>query len=96
MKRLLLLPLLVLTACATDGAVPEPRVVTVEVAVPVSSPCVPAGLAQPPEYPDTDLALRTAPDAASRLLLFAAGRLLRAARLNELEPVVAGCPKAAQ
>lgn len=87
--------LLLLAGCATDEA-PPVRTVTVEVAVPVASPCVPAGLAPAPEYPDTADALRAAPDAAQRLLLMAAGRLLRTARLNELEPVVAGCPKAAQ
>lgn len=85
--------LLGLTACATTGTVPEPRIVTVEVAVPVASPCVPRKLGPPPEYPDTREALRLAPDAASRLQLFAAGWTLRVARLNELEPVVAGCPK---
>jgi len=87
---------LTLGACATTGAAPEPRVVTVEVAVPVASPCVPAGLGATPEYPDTDEALRQAPDAATRYQLLAAGRPLRAARLGELEPVVAGCPRAAQ
>lgn len=83
-----------LTACATAKPVPEPRIVTVEVAVPVASPCVPAGLAGPPEYPDTDDALRAAPGPAERYLLVVAGRALMRARLNELEPVVAGCPKA--
>lgn len=83
-----------LGACATTGAVPEPRIITVEVAVPVPSPCVPATLAPEPEYPDTDLALLAAVDGPTRYALIAAGRLLRIARLNEVEPVVAACPKA--
>lgn len=95
MRRMLLLVLLPLASCATT-APPIERIVTVEVAVPVASPCVPASLATPPEYPDATEALRSAPDAASRYQLLGAGRLLRAARLNELEPIVAGCPKAAQ
>ena len=96
MRRLIvLLALAPLAACATPGA-PPARLVTVEVAVPVASPCVPAGLAAAPEYPDTDEALRAAPDAASRYLLTFAGRQLRSARLNELEPIVAACPKAIQ
>ena len=89
--------ILSLGACAsTPQVAPEPRIVTVEVAVPVPQPCVPAGLAAPPEYPDTDDALRAAPDAASRYQLIAAGRLLSRARLNEVEPVVAACPRAPQ
>lgn len=82
------------SACASTGAAPEPRIVTVEVAVPVASPCVPASLGAPPEYPDTDDALRAAPDGATRYQLVIAGRGLREARLNEVEPVVAACPKA--
>jgi hypothetical protein len=101
MKRVLIIsaaiawPLLTAGSCATTQ-VAEPRIVTVEVAVPVSSPCVPAKLGAAPEYPDTKEALQAAPDAASRLQLFAAGWPLKLARLNELEPVVAGCPKAAK
>lgn len=93
MKAWLLMSLM-LAGCAT--AEPPARVITVDVAVPVASPCVPASLASAPDYPDSVEALRAAPDAASRLLLLAAGRLLRTARLNELEPIVAGCPKAPQ
>lgn len=85
-----------LAGCATAPATPPERVVTVEVAVPVPSPCVPANLGPAPEYPDTDEALRAAPDAATRYLLLGAGRLLRIARANEVEPVVAACPRAAQ
>mgnify|MGYP000747660966 CR=1 FL=1 len=83
-----------LAACATTEAAPPERIVTVEVAVPVPSPCVPATLGPAPEYPDTDEALRAAPDPATRYQLLGAGRLLRNARLNEVEPVIAACPRA--
>ncbi len=95
MRSLILAACALLAGCASTPD-SEPRVVTVEVAVPVASPCVPASLGPAPEYPDTDEALRAAPDAASRYQLLGAGRLLRGARLNELEPVVARCPKAAE
>lgn len=73
---------------------PQPIVTTVEVAVPVAQPCVPATLGPAPDYPDTDEALKQAADAAQRYLLLVAGRILRAARLKELEIVAAGCPRA--
>ena len=94
-RTICLIAALALVGCAST---PDPdvheRIVTVEVAVPVSQPCVPVTLGPAPDYPDTDEALRAAPDAATRYLLIAAGRLLRIARLGEVEPVVAACPKA--
>lgn len=96
-NNLLLLALIPLAACATTkaGPVPEPQIVTVE--VPVQGPpaaCVPNNVrATPPEYPDTDEKLREAADAAVRMQLMYAGRLLRMGRLAELEPVVAACPR---
>lgn len=75
-------------------AAPEPVLVPIEVDRPVATGCVPANMAEAPEYPDTDAALTGAADAASRYQLLYAGRKVRTARLNELEPVVAGCPKA--
>ena len=94
-KLLILAPLALLGACkTTEVRTPEPQVVTVEVPVPVSSPCVPRELpANAPEYVDTDAALRAAQDAAERMQLLFAGRQQRTARLNQLEPVVAGCPR---
>lgn len=53
--------------------------------------CVPRTLGAPPRYPDSDAALRNAAGAADRYQLMAAGRILRAQRLEELERVVAGC-----
>jgi len=85
---------LFLTGCAHDQARPPERIVTVDRPVPVSSPCVPAYLGPAPIYPDSDEALRSAPSAAERYQLFAAGRPLRVTRLNDLETVVAGCPRA--
>lgn len=84
--------LTLLAGCATTQT-PEPVIRTVTVNVPVPAPCVPATLAPAPEYPDTDSALRKATDAAERYLLVFAGRLLRDARLTQLETVVAACPK---
>jgi hypothetical protein len=74
--------------------IPQPIVTTAEIAVPVSSGCVPSSIGPAPTYPDTDAALKAAPDAARRYQLMAEGRPLRQARLNELEPVVTSCPKA--
>lgn len=84
-----LLPLVaLLSAC---GGKPEPIVRTVTVIKPVAVSCTPATLSPPPEYPDTDEALRNAADAAERYMLVAAGRMLRDARLGELEPVIQNC-----
>lgn len=83
-----LLPLALLAGCATK---PEPIVRTVTVNVPVAVECVPATLDPAPSYPDTDEALRSARDAAERYALIAAGRLLRDARLGELEPAILVC-----
>jgi len=85
---------ILLAGCATKPLpTPEPVIRTVTVNVPVAAPCVPATLHPAPDYPDTDSALKSAADAAERYLLTIAGRELRVARLAELEPIVAGCPK---
>lgn len=91
MRRLVLLALAgLVTACATQPPTVA-TVRTVEVKVPVPTPCIPAALGPAPAYPDTAETLRAAPDAADRYRLVAAGRLLRDQRLAELEPVVEGC-----
>ncbi len=87
---LLLLPLL--AACGHH----ERPVRTVTVKVPVAVECVPATLGAAPSYPDTDDALRAAVDAAERYKLVAAGRLLRDARLGEVEPVLLACRGASE
>lgn len=79
---------LLLASCGTAREGPV-RIVTVN--KPVAVACVPAGFTTAPEYPDTDEALRRAPDAAERYRLVFAGRLLRDARLGELEPVIEAC-----
>lgn len=79
---------LLLSGCATTGT---PTVRTVTVDRPVAVACVPATLDGAPAYPDTDDALRGARDAAERYALIAAGRLLRIARLGEVEPVLETC-----
>lgn len=58
---------------------------------PPQKSCVPRSLPPAPRYPDTDAALRSAPGAADRYQLLAAGRILRQERLNDLERVIAGC-----
>ncbi len=89
MTRLALAALLLLTACAHQPS--EPVIRTIEVKVPVAVSCVPNTFPGEPTFPDTDAALRSAPGAADRYQLIAAGRLLRIARLSELETVVKGC-----
>lgn len=92
--RLVLLPLIILVSACSHK--PEPIVRTVTVKVPVAIECVPATLDPTPSYPDTDEALRSAYDAAERYALVAAGRLLRDARLAELEGVVLACREVKQ
>lgn len=83
---------LLLGGCATTQ--PEPVVITTKVYVPVTGACVPATMPAAPDYPDTRDALKAAKSADERYWLLSAGWPLRVARLNELEIVVAGCPKA--
>lgn len=73
---------------------PEPVLTPLVVNTPVATGCVPPNLDAAPEYPDTDTALKAAPGAAERYQLVYAGRKVRSARLAELEPIVARCPKA--
>jgi len=95
MKSLILLPILVLVAgCgAKVQSTPEPIVVPVEVGVPITGACVPDTLGPPPAYVDETPALRAARDAAERYQLVLAGREQRRARLNEIEPIIAACPR---
>ncbi len=88
MKRLAILTVaLALTACATDNA-PKP-VTTVTVKIPVPTPCGP--VVPKPDFPDSDEALRTAPDLFTRVKLLVAGRLIRIAYERELEAVSTAC-----
>jgi hypothetical protein len=100
-KTLYLLPIFaVLAACKTSGdAHPEPIITPIEVAVAVEQACVPNTLKDKPDYVDTKEALTSAGPAgdddaiSKRLQLLYAGRAQREARLNELEPIVAACPR---
>lgn len=89
MRRIAVLALLGLSACATTD--PEPRIVTHTVEVPIARACVPTSLAGAPTYPDEDDAIRSAAGPAERYRLLAAGRILRNQRLAELEPVLLAC-----
>jgi hypothetical protein len=94
-KLLLLLAPFALLACeTTPPPEPEPRIVTVEVPVPTPAPCVPRDLPPAPEYLiPNDATLAGAADAAARYQLLYADWLLRRARLGQLEPIVAACPR---
>jgi len=78
---------------AAQPAPAVPQVVTHEVVVkvPVKAACVPKALPPAPRYPDSDAALREAGGAADRYQLLAAGRILRAKRLAQLERVIEAC-----
>lgn len=95
MKVLFLVPALgLLAACGGKvESAPPPVLVPVEVAVPIAGGCVPDATTPPPEYIDSDSVLRGAVDAAERYQLVLAGRAQRNARLNEIEPIVASCPR---
>jgi len=95
-KQLFIVPLMLMAAACAGRTPPpkaEPVVVTQIVKVPIAAPCVPKTLGAAPQYIDTKEKLKAAADAAERLQLLYGGRAQREARLNELEPVVAGCPR---
>jgi hypothetical protein len=77
----------VLSACASAPDV-APSNRTVEIPVPVRCE---SGLGPEPAWPDTDQALRSAPDLFARVQLLAAGRLLRMARDRELSAALKAC-----
>lgn len=74
-------------ACSTPR---EPAIRTVEVKVPIPTPCA-AKPGPAPNYPDSDAALKGAPNLAEALKLLLAGRVLRIGREAELEAAVKGC-----
>jgi len=87
MRALAILSALLLVSCATTS---EPRYVTKEVKVPVPVACA-VSPGPDPMYPDSDEALKAAPNVLERVKLLAAGRLLRIAREMELKAAVKGC-----
>jgi hypothetical protein len=78
---------LVLSACASARDV-APSVRIVKVPVPIRCQ---SDLGPEPTWPDTDQALRSAPDLFARVRLLAAGRLLRIARHRELSAALDAC-----
>lgn len=76
-----------LTACATTS---EPTVRTVEVQVPVHSPCSATPPAEP-DFADTDEKLRDAPSHVERVKLLLIGRLQRVAHDQELHAYATAC-----
>ena len=80
--------LLALAACATTPPAPQIVTKTVQVAVPVA--CKPA-IGDTPAYPDTDAALKAAPDVFYRVSLLVAGRLERIAREAQLDAALGAC-----
>lgn len=81
---------LCITLCACQTTPLEPRIVTKTVEVPIQVQCKPT-LPAEPSYPDTDAALKAAPDLFSKVQLMVAGRVLRIARLQVLNATLQGC-----
>lgn len=84
--------LLALFGCAARPAPPDPVVPVqlqpVKEAVPVR--CAP-NIGPEPDYPDTDAALKAAPNLFERVKLLLAGRLLRIQRDQEKTAALDGC-----
>ena len=88
-RRVSLLLCCLVAACASAPP-PEPVVRTVEVAVPIATPCrVSVGPA--PTYVDSADALRQAADIFEAMKLRAAGRAQRQAREAVLQAALDGC-----
>jgi hypothetical protein len=77
-------------ACATTGEPPAPHVMVHTVPVPVPVRCTP-NLGPEPLYPDTDAALRAAPNLFARVKLLVAGRLMRIQRDAEKTAALQAC-----
>jgi hypothetical protein len=81
-----ILACIILAGCAHDAGKIELQ--TVNVPVPVH--CKP-NIKPSETFPDTDQALKSAPDIFERVKLLLAGRDLRTARVNELEVALQAC-----
>jgi hypothetical protein len=79
---------LCLAACASAPPLAPVEVQTVRIPAPIG--CAPA-VGAAPAYPDTDAALKAAPDLFSRVRLLVAGRRLRMAREGELSAALSAC-----
>jgi hypothetical protein len=93
MRAIVLVAVLALAACTkTVQDRPEPITVVQEVKVPVPVPCPTlAELGPEPSYPDTDTAIKAAPNIFARTVLLAQGRLMRIKRLAEYEVAKQAC-----
>jgi hypothetical protein len=79
---------LCLAACASAPPPAPVQIQTVQAPTPVT--CAPT-VGAAPAYPDTDAALRSAPNLFSRVRLLVAGRRLRMAREGELSAALSAC-----
>jgi len=94
MKYVFLVAMLLAGCSTTAPKTAEPIIVPgPPVVVAVDAPCVPKELKPKPDYVDTKEKLLAALDAAERFQLLYGGRAQREARLNELEPIIEGCPR---
>lgn len=88
-RALLFIMALTLAGCA-GGPPLDPKIVTQVVDHPVPVRCAP-NIGPEPAYPDTDDALRSAPDLFTRVKLLVAGRGMRIARDVQKSAALAGC-----
>jgi hypothetical protein len=88
-KQAAILAAVALAGCSTPRP-PEPIIRTVEVRVPVMVRCEPH-LTPAPAYPDDAASLRAAPDVFRAAQLVMAGRVLRDARITELQAALEAC-----
>lgn len=94
LSALIVVIVVALIALGGCGTVKPPQVapvVTETVGIPVRASCVPSTLKGPPDYVDTDEALRAAGGADARYQLLTSGRLQRKGRLGEVEPIIIKC-----
>lgn len=80
-------PLLMAGSCATTG---EPRIEIRTVNVPVAVPCDPV-ISPAPDYPDKAEVMANVADTFEAVKRLKAGRILRDARIGELEAALKGC-----
>ncbi len=92
MKRLAIIPLIALAACASRPA--EPKIVIQEVKVPVAVSCVSKDFKDRPDTPDTDEALKATPGIDQFVQLLLAGRTIRQAWEGSAQTQIDICRKA--
>lgn len=94
MRRIAMIAALALAGCSHTQT-PEPIIRTVEVQVPVDDPAcarkAKEALLPGPAYPDTDQALREAPNLLERVRLLLTGRTLRIAQERALTDAITEC-----